>query len=94
MVNSAEKVIHITGRTAFVLAVLVLLLAIGHGGYTVKQLSQRELDLKKMCDDIGEAMDSNPPPDIEREEFMASIKGEWQKKVRPLVLNPQVFYKK
>ena len=94
MVSPAEKVIHVVGRTAFVLAVLVLLLAIGHGAFTIKKLGQRECSLKQMYDDIGEAMDANRPPEIEREDFVETIKKDWGKRLKPPALNPQVFYKK
>ena len=94
MVSSAEKAIHVVGRTAFVLVVLLLLLAIGHGAFTVKKLGERELALKQMYSDISEAMEANVPPEIAREGFVESIKQDWGKRLKPPVLNSQVFYKK
>ena len=94
MVSSAEKTIHVVGRTALVLAALLLLLAIGHGGYTAKKLHDRELALKQMREDLREAMDANRPPEIEREEFVEAIKSDWGKRLKPPALNTQVFYRK
>lgn len=94
MVSPAEKAIHVVGRTAFVLAVLVLLLAIGYGAFTAKKLSERELSLKQMSTDIGDAMDANRPPEIEREDFLETIKADWGPRPKPRALNSQVFYRK